>query len=107
MLVLTPVTNVETPVAELDRLAAMVRRLRPDGRNPEPFYELRSEISGALTALSRRLVAPGITRPAPVPPPRLINGFARTCPACGKAFFTPTVSRRTCSNACPPGSLSP
>jgi hypothetical protein len=34
-------------------LAAMVRRLRPDWRDAERFYELRSEITGRLTRLAR------------------------------------------------------
>ena len=54
-----------TPADELEQLAAQVRRLRPDGRNPEPFYELRSEIAGALMRLSRRLS--GRSMPAPMP----------------------------------------
>jgi hypothetical protein len=32
-------TDTPTPSAELEALAGMVRRLRPDGRNPELFYE--------------------------------------------------------------------
>jgi hypothetical protein len=54
-----------TPADELEVLAAEVRRLRPDGRNPEPFYEARSEIAGALMRLSRRLAG----RPMPIPIP--------------------------------------
>jgi hypothetical protein len=34
-------------------LAAMLRRLRPDWRDAERFYELRSEITGRLTRLAR------------------------------------------------------
>jgi hypothetical protein len=38
---------------ELADIATMVRRLRPDWRNAESFYELRSEIIGALMRLAR------------------------------------------------------
>jgi hypothetical protein len=51
------------PSDELEALAALVRRLRPDWRDSEGFYELRSEITGALTRLSRRLSG----RPAAAP----------------------------------------
>jgi hypothetical protein len=85
----------------------LVRRLRPDWRDSEGFYELRSEVTGGLTALGRRLgyapppVASGITTLTPTPTkPRLVNGFARRCPTCNQPFFTPTASRLTCSNAC-------
>jgi hypothetical protein len=44
-----------TPADELAALAGMVRRLRPDWRDAEGFYELRSEITGSLTRLARRL----------------------------------------------------
>jgi hypothetical protein len=72
--------------AELADLAVMVRRLRPDWRDAEDFYELRSEITGALMRLARRLngkalpapvrvaamplrVVPPRPRPAPLPMP--------------------------------------
>jgi hypothetical protein len=47
--------NGPTPSAQLDDLATMVCRLRPDWRDAEAFYETRSEIAGALLRLSRRL----------------------------------------------------
>jgi hypothetical protein len=49
---------------ELAALAGQVRRLRPDWRDAEAFYEARSEITGALMRLSRRLAL------QPVPPLR-------------------------------------
>jgi hypothetical protein len=55
-----------TPASELEALAAEVRRLRMDWQRPEPFYEQRSEIAGALMRISRRL---GYVRAAPVPIP--------------------------------------
>jgi hypothetical protein len=47
--------STDTQAAELARLAGLVRRLRPDWRDAEGFYELRSEVAGGLAALSRRL----------------------------------------------------
>lgn len=58
-----------TPADELETLAAQVRRLRPDWRDAEGFYELRSEIAGSLMRLSRRLghrLPSPATRPAPL-----------------------------------------
>jgi hypothetical protein len=95
--------NADTPSAELTRLATLVRRMRPDWRDAEGFYEIRSEVAGALAALGRRLGAPAPTRVAlnvTPPKPRLLNGYGRTCPACGKPFFTPNPRRLTCSDAC-------
>jgi hypothetical protein len=43
-----------TLTEELHRLITLVGRLRPDWRNAEAFYELRSEVTGALTSLARR-----------------------------------------------------
>jgi hypothetical protein len=40
---------------ELLGLAAAVRRLRPDWRDAEAFYELRSEVVAAITRIARRL----------------------------------------------------
>ena len=48
------------PAAELEALAREVRRLRPDGRNPEPFYEARSDIVAGLLRL--RGIEPGNCR---------------------------------------------
>ena len=45
----------------------MVRRLRPDWRDAERFYELRSEITGRLTRLAR--VQPGYAPLARSPRP--------------------------------------
>jgi hypothetical protein len=51
-----------------------VRRLRPDWRDPEEFYELRSEVSSGLNRLAHRLgrlpspPLPVIPRPPPPPP---------------------------------------
>jgi hypothetical protein len=98
--------NADTPATELDRVAALVRRLRPDWRNSEDFYELRSEALGALTALGRRL---GVLVPLPVPPtPRpvtkvvtaYISGFNRQCPGCGDAFHTVHAGQVHCSGRC-------
>src|SRR3974377_1670988 len=104
--------SADTLTTELDRLAAMVRRLRPDWRDAEAFYALRSEVSGGVggcgvsggwAALGRRLhtVPPPVTRPVtpappPTPRPKLINGFARKCPVCGKPFFAMHAKRALC-----------
>jgi hypothetical protein len=79
-----------------------VRQLRPDGRNPEPFYELRSEIAHALAQLERRLDGTPVTpRVTPTPaPPRLLNGFARRCEVCDRPFFTVNSKRRLCGSPC-------
>jgi hypothetical protein len=60
----------------LEVVRALIHRLRPDWRNAEAFYELRSEATGALTRLIRLaarsprpltradgLAAPGRTAP--------------------------------------------
>jgi hypothetical protein len=60
---------------ELAKLASEVRRLRPDWRDAEAFYEQRSEISGALMRLSRKFARqPLFARPRVVvqPIPRAI-----------------------------------
>jgi hypothetical protein len=59
---------------ELAKLASEVRRLRPDWRDAEAFYEQRSEISGALMRLSRKFARqPLFVRPLGVEPiPRAI-----------------------------------
>jgi hypothetical protein len=57
-----------TPSAELEELVQQVRRLRPEWRDADSFYERRSEIAGALLRLSRRLV--GKAMPAPPAPMR-------------------------------------
>src|SRR5690242_20162536 len=54
---------------ELAKLASEVRRLRPDWRDAEAFYEQRSEISGALMRLSRKFASqPLFARPRVVEP---------------------------------------
>jgi hypothetical protein len=53
----------DTPSEELEQIAAMVRRLRPDWRDAEQFYEVRSEVVAGLLKLSRRLAG----RPMPIP----------------------------------------
>lgn len=55
------------PSHELEQLASMVRQMRPDGRNPEPFYETRSEVVAALLRLSRRLAGKAMPAPMPIP----------------------------------------
>lgn len=62
----------------------MGRRLRPDWRDAEGFYELRSEITGALMRLARRLngkAMPASVRIAAMPlrvvPPRPVPLLCR------------------------------
>ena len=93
--------------AELHRLVGLVQRLRPDWRDAEAFYELRSEAIGGL----RRLAAgkptpppPVLPRPPPPPPPvaprvTLFNGWACRCRRCSKAFRSVQPARYY-SNAC-------
>jgi hypothetical protein len=74
-----------TPADELAELAGMVRRLRPDWRDSESFYELRSEIAGALMRLSRRLAHTPL-RPLPRPllrpvPARVVRPILRIAPS--------------------------
>jgi hypothetical protein len=61
-------TATPTAADELVALAAQVRRLRPDWRDAEGFYELRSEISGALMRISRRLNGHAYLAAPPAPP---------------------------------------
>lgn len=44
-----------TPAARLADVAQRVRRLRPDWRNPERYFEERSEIERALRALAHEV----------------------------------------------------
>jgi hypothetical protein len=44
-----------SPARELETLAETVRRLRPDWRNAEQFYEARSEVVGGLKRRARVL----------------------------------------------------
>jgi hypothetical protein len=104
----------DTQAAELDRLAHLVRRLRPDGRNPEPFYEARSEAVAGLVALSRRLgyaplpaaprpappVAPPITAPAPKPRVIVVHGYPGLCRRCRRPFEAVQPTKRFCSSPC-------
>ncbi len=48
-------TLPSTPAAALDALAARVARLHQGHRDPEAFYEQRSEIAGELRRLARAL----------------------------------------------------
>lgn len=57
----------DTPADELEALAAEVRRLRMDWHRPEPFYEQRSEIAGALMRISRSLAERAMPAPMPFP----------------------------------------
>jgi hypothetical protein len=97
-----PVT-LEAPPDALRRLAHAVRRLRPDWRNAEGFYEARSEIAHALAQLAYRLrplgVAPAVT---PTPKPRivLVRGFPGTCRNCRHAFQASQPTKQFCSHAC-------
>jgi hypothetical protein len=74
----------------------MVRGLRYDFRDPERYYEIRSEIAGALMRLSRRLT--GRAMPAPMPPPlRRPMPAVRAIPAAAPPvpkLSAPQVSRR-------------
>jgi hypothetical protein len=66
-------TTTPTAADELADIARAVRRLRPDWRDAEAFYELRSEIAGALMRLARRLNGHAYaTLPARPPPARPI-----------------------------------
>ena len=63
--------DTTTTSDELAKLASEVRRLRPDWRDAEAFYEQRSEIYGALMRLSRMFARqplfprPRVVEPAP------------------------------------------
>lgn len=43
------------PTLRLAAITKQVGRLRPDWRNPERYFEERSEIEGALRALAREM----------------------------------------------------
>jgi hypothetical protein len=47
--------DASDPPTTADALAALVRRLRPDWRDAERFYEARSEIAAGIMRISRRL----------------------------------------------------
>ena len=68
------------PAAELEALAGEVRRLRPDWRDAEGFYEARSEIAGALMRLSRRLAGRSMPAPMPIPRPMPVRAVAVAVP---------------------------
>jgi hypothetical protein len=60
--------------ARLTALAHRLARLRPDGRNPEPFYEERSELKAEALAIANgttvtRTVTKFVRVPVPVPTP--------------------------------------
>jgi hypothetical protein len=76
--------------AALTELAAEINRLRPDWRNAQDFYELRSQIAGRLRSLAasplatRTVVRPirvevpvevRVKIPAPAPAPPLGDGY--------------------------------
>jgi hypothetical protein len=102
--------NSDTPAAELHRLAGLVRQLRPSFRDAEGFYELRSEISGGLNALGRRLgtstvpvmPVPPPSRPPPQVTPRVtvINGFTKRCLGCQQPFRAARPEQIHCSGRC-------
>src|SRR5437763_11423218 len=81
-----PVRTENAPgdlASELERLAAAVARLRPDWRDAADYYEARSEIVGALRALSRnppatRVVTRFVQIPVPAPAP--LSSPTRTSP---------------------------
>src|SRR3954471_15737554 len=79
----SPVRTQNAPgdlASELERLAEGVSRLRPDWRDASRFYEARSEVVGALRALSRNPPATRVlTRfvQVPVPAPTLPPAPAR------------------------------
>jgi hypothetical protein len=68
-----PTLDVRGDLAgELERLAEAISRLRPDWRDASAFYERRSDIVGALRALSRnppatRVVTRFVQIPVPAP----------------------------------------
>jgi hypothetical protein len=60
-----------TLAEELHRLVGLVRRLNPNWRDAEAFYELRSEVTGGLTRLVRRLSLRPDLRSLQIRPPAL------------------------------------
>ncbi len=81
---------------ELAKLATEVRRLRPDWRDAEAFYEQRSEICGALMRLSRRFAREPVSVrsqvPVPQPQPQLQPQL--TAPVAPVPAAIPLLSRR-------------
>jgi hypothetical protein len=75
---------------ELAKLAAEVRRLRPDWRDAEAFYEQRSEICGALMRLARRFAH----EPVPVRSPVQVPKPQVTAPVASVPAAIPVRSRR-------------
>ena len=75
---------------ELAKLASEVRRLRPDWRDAEAFYEQRSEICGALMRLSRGFAREPVSvrSPVQVPKPQV------TAPVASIPAAIPVRSRR-------------
>ena len=76
---------------ELAKLASEVRRLRPDWRDAEAFYEQRSEICGALMRLSRGFAREPVSvrSPVQVPKPQV------TAPVASIPAAIPVRSRRS------------
>jgi hypothetical protein len=64
--ILGPVQPVPDPQEELADIARLIGRLRPDWRDAEAFYTLRSEAIGRLRVLAR---APAGRWPPPVSRP--------------------------------------
>jgi hypothetical protein len=85
-----------TPAAELERIAGEVRRLRPDWRDAEAFYETRSEIAGALMRLARRLAGRAMPAPMPIPlhRPVVVRAVAARIPAPVIVAAPPSAPRR-------------
>jgi hypothetical protein len=87
-----------TPAAELDRLAGMLRRLRPDWRDGEQFYELRSEVIGGIQQVAKRLGQP--SSPPVAPRVTILGGYARRCLGCNQPFHAVRPEQRCCSSRC-------
>jgi hypothetical protein len=99
MVHLPPVSDL---ALELEAIAALVRRLRPDWRDAEAFYEMRSEVIRRLMKLSYRV------RSVPIPVPRVTMPLrppqsalraaaepAAPTPPAPRAASTPRHSMRT------------
>jgi hypothetical protein len=109
---MTRLDAMTNDTAELLRIAAMVRRLNPNWRDAEGFYELRSEVVGGLNRLVHRLDRPVPAAPVPLRPPpppappitvpviKLVNGYARRCDGCGQPFHASRKEQVHCSNRC-------